>query len=153
MIHYRPFLLTYCFGTARRSFFRFEPFFGLQVSKKQNVFLRSLAKIQYCGEPLRLRGSVLGLSYHQYSNLESCIWRAVSSHHPQDVFMAQVSLYFHKGGTKLIHSFLHDGLLDDNTGIRKWTMNHIVASCRGLGTMQSMCVYNTITLNNKNTLS
>ena len=43
----------------------------------------------------------------QVSNFESCIWRPVSSHsshHPQDVILAQFSLYVHKGGLKP-HSF------------------------------------------------
>ena len=39
----------------------FEHHSVLQVSKKQTVFPRSLVKIQYCGEPLWPRGSVLGL--------------------------------------------------------------------------------------------
>ena len=37
------------------------------------------------------------------SNFESCVWRAVSSqssHHPQEVLLAQFSLYVHKGGLK-----------------------------------------------------
>ena len=33
-------------------------------------------------------------------NLESCVWRSVSSHHPQEVFLAQFSLYVHKSGLK-----------------------------------------------------
>ena len=36
-------------------------------------------------------------------NFESCVWRAVSSHlshHPQEVFLAQFSLYVHKKGLK-----------------------------------------------------
>ena len=39
----------------------------------------------------------------QGSNFESCVWRAVSSqssHHPQEVLLAQFSLYVHKGGLK-----------------------------------------------------
>ena len=31
-------------------------------------------------------------------NLESCVWRAVSSHHPQEVLLAQFSLYVRKSG-------------------------------------------------------
>ena len=47
-----------------------------------------------------LRDRVAGsASDRQGSNLESCVWRAVPSHHPQEV-----SLYLHKGGLKL-HSF------------------------------------------------
>ena len=39
-------------------------------------------------------------SDHQGSNFESCVWRSVSSqssHHPQEVLLAQFSLYVHKG--------------------------------------------------------
>ena len=42
-------------------------------------------------------------SDRQGSNFESCVWRTVSSqssHHPQEVFLAQFSLYVHKGGLK-----------------------------------------------------
>ena len=41
-------------------------------------------------------------------NFEYCVWRAVSSnssHYPQEVFLAQFSLYVHKCGVKP-HSFL-----------------------------------------------
>ena len=37
------------------------------------------------------------------SNFEFCVWRTVSyqsSHHPQEVLLAQFSLYVHKGGLK-----------------------------------------------------
>ena len=43
----------------------------------------------------------------QGSNFKSCVWRAVSSHssrHPQEVLLAQFSLYVHRGGLKP-HSF------------------------------------------------
>ena len=42
-------------------------------------------------------------SDRQGSNFESCVWRTVSSqssHHPQEVLLAQFSLYVHKGGLK-----------------------------------------------------
>ena len=42
-------------------------------------------------------------SDRQGSNIESCVWRTVSchsSHHPQEVLLAQFSLYVHKGGLK-----------------------------------------------------
>ena len=45
-------------------------------------------------------------SDRQGLNLESCVWRAVSSHHPQEALLAQFSLYVHKGGLKP-HSFIH----------------------------------------------
>ena len=43
-------------------------------------------------------------SDRQGSNFESCVWKTVSSHsshHPQEVLLAQFSLYVHKGGLKL----------------------------------------------------
>ena len=42
-------------------------------------------------------------SDRQASNFESCVWRTVSSqssHHHQEVLLAQFSLYVHKGGLK-----------------------------------------------------
>ena len=42
-------------------------------------------------------------SDRQGSNFESCVWRTVSSqssHHPQEVLLAQFSLYVHKSGLK-----------------------------------------------------
>ena len=42
-------------------------------------------------------------SDRQGSNFESCVWRTVSSqssHHPQEVLLAQFSLYVDKGGLK-----------------------------------------------------
>ena len=36
-------------------------------------------------------------SDRQGSNFESCVWRTVSSHNPQEVLLAQFSLYVHKG--------------------------------------------------------
>ena len=44
----------------------------------------------------------------QSLNFESCVWRAVSSyssHHPQEVLLAQSSLFVHKSGLKL--EFFH----------------------------------------------
>ena len=42
-------------------------------------------------------------SDRQGSNFEPCVWRTVSSqssHHPQEVLLAQFSLYVHKSGLK-----------------------------------------------------
>ena len=39
-------------------------------------------------------------SDRQGSHFESFVWRTVSSHHPQEVFLAQFSLYVHKDGLK-----------------------------------------------------
>ena len=47
--------------------------------------------------------AVCSASDRQGSNFESCVWRTVSSqssHHPQEVLLAQFSLYVHKGGLK-----------------------------------------------------
>ena len=52
---------------------------------------------------LRHREVACSDSDRQGSNLESCVWRTVSSqssHHPQEVLLAQFSLYVHKGGLK-----------------------------------------------------
>ena len=52
---------------------------------------------------LRDREVACSASDRQGANFESCVWRAVSSqssHHPQDVLLAQFSLYVHKGGLK-----------------------------------------------------
>ena len=52
---------------------------------------------------LRDREVACSASDRQGSNFEFCVWRAVSSqssHHPQEVLLAQFSLYVHKGGLK-----------------------------------------------------
>ena len=52
---------------------------------------------------LRDREVACSASDRQGSNFESCVWRTVSSQsypHPQEVLLAQFSLYVHKGGLK-----------------------------------------------------
>ena len=52
---------------------------------------------------LRDREVTCSASDRQGSNFEFCVWRTVSSlssHHPQEVLLAQFSLYVHKGGLK-----------------------------------------------------
>ena len=52
---------------------------------------------------LRDREVACSASDRQGSNFESCVWRTVSSqssHHSQEVLLAQFSLYVHKGGLK-----------------------------------------------------
>ena len=52
---------------------------------------------------LRDREVACSVSDRQGLNFESCVWRTVSSqssHHPQEVLLAQFSLYVHKGGLK-----------------------------------------------------
>ena len=61
-----------------------------------------IRKTQYRGEPPWPWGSVLGLRPLGL-NFESCVWRAVSSHssrYPQEVLLAQFSLYVHTSGLK-----------------------------------------------------
>ena len=73
------------------------------VSKKQKmVFPHPRVKVSIVGS-LRDREVACSASDHQGSNFESCVWRTVSSqssHHPQEVLLAQFSLYVHKGGLK-----------------------------------------------------
>ena len=52
---------------------------------------------------LRDREVACSASDRQGSNFESCVWRTVSahsSHHPQEVLLAQFTLFVHKGGLK-----------------------------------------------------
>ena len=52
---------------------------------------------------LRDREVACSASDRQGSNFESCVWKTVSSqssHHPQEVLLAQFSLYVHKDGLK-----------------------------------------------------
>ena len=83
---------------------------GLGGLKETKMFLpHSRVKVSIVGS-LRdrechgsLRDRVCSASDRQGSNFESCVWRTVSSqssHHPQEVLLAQFSLYVHKGGLK-----------------------------------------------------
>ena len=97
----------------------------------------------------------------QGSNFESCVWRTVSSHHPQEVLLAQFSLYVHKGGLKLdsFHLLLfRSATIYANTVFQQ---NHVVldnrnernnslvvwlvkANCNGFATDQKQTVYHCI---------
>ena len=64
-------------------------------------------RVRYCGESPRPSGSVLGLRTPGLEFLcripDFCVWRAASfysSHHPQEVSLAQFNLYVLKGGIK-----------------------------------------------------
>ena len=62
----------------------------------------SRVKVSIVGS-LRDREVAYSASDRQGSNVESCVWRTVSSHsshHPQEVLLVQFSLYVHKGGLK-----------------------------------------------------
>ena len=87
-------------------------------------------------------------SDRQGSNFESCVWRTVSSqssHHPQEVLLAQFSLYVHKGGLKL-DSFHCDKRRDKNVTVLKMVVMpialvYVVALVR-FGNYQIMCLKN-----------
>ena len=85
----------------------FEPHYGLQVSKTQNVCSSlTSGKFNIVGS---LRDQKVGCSAsdRQVSNFESCVWRAVSSnssHHPQEFLLARFRLCVHKACLKP-HSF------------------------------------------------
>ena len=76
---------------------------GLGGLKKTKMFLpHPRVKVSIVGS-LRDREVACSASDRQGSNFESCVWRRVSSqssHHPQEVLLAQFSLYVHKGGLK-----------------------------------------------------
>ena len=76
---------------------------GLGGLKETKMFLpHPRVKVSIVGS-LRDREVACSASDRQGSNFESCVWRTVSSqssHHPQEVPLAQFSLYVHKGGLK-----------------------------------------------------
>ena len=76
---------------------------GLGGLKEIKLFLpHPRVKVSIVGS-LRDREVACSASDRQGSNFESCVWRTVSSqssHHPQEVLLAQFSLYVHKGGLK-----------------------------------------------------
>ena len=76
---------------------------GLGGLKETKMFLpHPRVKVCIVGS-LRDREVACSASDRQGSNFESCVWRTVSSqssHHPQEVLLAQFSLYVHKGGLK-----------------------------------------------------
>ena len=76
---------------------------GLGGLKETKLFLpHPRVKVSIVGS-FRDREVACSASDHQGSNFESCVWRTVSSqssHHPQEVLLAQFSLYVHKGGLK-----------------------------------------------------
>ena len=75
---------------------------GLGGLKKTKMFLpHPRVKVSIVGSLRdRDREVACSASDRQGSNLESCVGRTVSSHHPQEVSLAQFSLYVHKGGLK-----------------------------------------------------
>ena len=76
---------------------------GIGGLKETKMFLpHPRVKLSIVGS-LRDREVACLASDRQGSNFKSCVWRTVSSHsshHPQEVLLAQFSLYVHKGGLK-----------------------------------------------------
>ena len=76
---------------------------GVGGLKETKMFLsHPRVKLSIVGS-LRDREVACSASDRQGSNFESCVWRTVSSHsshHPQEVLLAQFSLYVHNGGLK-----------------------------------------------------
>ena len=76
---------------------------GLGGLKETKMFLpHPRVKVSIVGS-LCDREVACSASDRQGSNFESCVWRTVSSqssHYPQEVLLAQFSLYVHKGGLK-----------------------------------------------------
>ena len=76
---------------------------GLGGLKETKMFLpHPRVKVSIVGS-LRDPEVACSASDRQGSNFESCIWRtgsSPSSHHPQEVLLAQFSLHVHKGGLK-----------------------------------------------------
>ena len=76
---------------------------GLGGLKETKLFLpHPRVKVSIVGN-LRDREVACSASDRQGSNFESCVWRTVSSqssHHPQEVLLAQFSLYVNKGGLR-----------------------------------------------------
>ena len=75
--------------------------------KEKNVYSQ-LPIIDSVVGNLRGREVAFSTSDRQGTNCESCVWRAVSSHsfhHPQELLLAQFSLYVHKSGITS-HSFI-----------------------------------------------
>ena len=80
-----------------------------RFKRNKNVSSPSTCESRIVGS-LRDREVACSASDPQGSNFESCVWRTVSSqssHHPQEVLLAQFSLYVHKGGLKPDSFHLH----------------------------------------------
>ena len=73
--------------------------FHARVRESKMFLPHPLVKVSIVGT-LRDREVMCSASDLQGLNFESCVWKAVSSHHPQEVLLAQFSLYVHKSGLK-----------------------------------------------------
>ena len=72
------------------------------VPETKHVSSHTHVKVSIVGS-IRDRQVACSALDRQGSNFKSCVWRTVSSqssHHRQEVLLAQFSLYVHKGGLK-----------------------------------------------------
>ena len=117
---------------------------GLGGLKETNLFLpHPRVKVSIVGS-LRDREVACSASDRQGSNFESCVWKTVSSqssHHPQEVLLAQFSLYVHKGGLKpdSFHLSSVDGSFNFVLKLLKVLMNNNCQTCLKLGYVEKMC--------------
>ena len=97
---------------------------GLGGLKETKLFLpHPRVKVSIVGS-LRDREVACSASDRQGSNFESCVWRTVSSqssHHPQEVLLAQFSLYVHKGGLKPDSFHFHFIYVADVCFVFRWS--------------------------------
>ena len=100
---------------------------GLGGLKETKMFLpHPRVKVSIVGS-LCNREVACSASDRQDSNFESYVWRTVSSqssHHPQEVLMAQFSLYVHKGGLKPDSLHLYPGYLQDYSKLLERSVSH-----------------------------
>ena len=94
-------------------------------------------KVSIAGS-LRDREVACSASDRQGSNFEPCVWRTVSSqssHHPQEVLLAQFSLYVHKGGLKpdSFHFISFPALYHSDSKSKGFAFSRSVKTCLGGG--------------------
>ena len=112
---------------------------GLGGLKKKKMFLpHPLMKLSIVGS-LRDREVACSASDRQGSNFESCVWRTVSSHsshHPQEVLLAQFSLYVHNSGLKPDSFHFICVMSHDATGLLVFSFHHHGSSPASVSTVQ-----------------
>ena len=120
---------------------------GLGGLKETKMFLpHPRVKVSIVGS-LRDREVACSASDRQGSNFESCVWRTVSSqssHHPQEVLLAQFSLYVLKGGLKPDSFFLYP-MQSVRIGQEKWNegnraLGHFCAHTGEIGPIEIIVV-------------
>ena len=108
---------------------------GFGGLKETKMFLpHPRVKVSIVGS-LRDREVACSASDRQGSNFETCVWRTVSSHsshHPQEVLLAQFNIYVHKGGLKS-DSFHFCTWTAVTSALAKPTVGGV---CHGLATIQ-----------------